>query len=124
MSAEFGSEWDTLYNVVHKRYYVVTIVCPLPLSVSLVQSVRKSDNCAKLNDCIDWVRAGRPGDRIPVGARFSALVQTGPGAHPASCTVGTGSFPGVESGRGATLTPHPLLVPRSKNRVELYLYSP
>jgi len=23
-------------------------------------------------------------------------VQTGPGAHPASCTMGTGSFPGVE----------------------------
>jgi hypothetical protein len=33
--------------------------------------------------------------------------------------MGTGSFPGVESGRGVTLTPHPLLVPRSKNRVEL-----
>jgi hypothetical protein len=46
------------------------------------------------------------------------------GAHPASCRMGTGSFPGVESGRGVTLTPHPLLVPRSKNRVELYLYSP
>jgi len=44
--------------------------------------------------------------------------------HPASCTMGTVSFPGVESGRGVTLTPHPLLVPRSKNRVELYLYSP
>jgi hypothetical protein len=29
-----------------------------------------------------------------------------------------------ESGRGVTLTPHPLLVPRSKNRVALYLYSP
>jgi hypothetical protein len=28
------------------------------------------------------------------GARFSAPVQTGPGAHPASCTMGTGSFPG------------------------------
>jgi hypothetical protein len=38
--------------------------------------------------------------------------------------MGTGSFPGVESGRGVTLTPDPLLVPRSKNRVELYLYSP
>jgi hypothetical protein len=25
--------------------------------------------------------------------------------------------------RGVTLTPHPLLVPRSENRVELYLYS-
>jgi len=41
----------------------------------------------------------------------SAQVQTGPGAHPASCTIGTGSFPGVKSGRGVTLTPHPLLVP-------------
>jgi hypothetical protein len=46
--------------------------------------------------------------------RFSARVQTGPEAHPASCTMGTGSFPGVRCGRGVTLTPHPLLVPRSK----------
>jgi hypothetical protein len=30
-----------------------------------------------------------------VGARFSAPVQTGHGAHPASYTMGTGSFPGV-----------------------------
>jgi hypothetical protein len=37
--------------------------------------------------------------------------------------MGTWFFPGVESGRGVTLTPHPLLMPRSKNRVELYLYS-
>ena len=28
------------------------------------------------------------------GARFSAPVQTGPGAHTASYTMGTGSFPG------------------------------
>jgi len=35
-----------------------------------------------------------PGDRIPVGVRFSAPVQTGPGPHPASCTMGTESFPG------------------------------
>ena len=45
------------------------------------------------------------------GARFSAPVQTGPGAHPASSTMGTGSFPGVKSGQGVTLTPQPLLVP-------------
>jgi len=43
-------------------------------------------------------------------AGFSAPVQTGPGAHPASCTMGTGSFPGVKSARGVTLIPHPLLV--------------
>jgi hypothetical protein len=67
---------------------------------------------------------GRSGDRIPVGARFSAPVHIGPGTHPASCVMGTGSFPGVESGRGVTLTPYPLLVPRSKNRVQLYLYCP
>jgi hypothetical protein len=30
--------------------------------------------------------------------------------------MGTGSFPGVESGRGVTLTPHPLLVQRSKRQ--------
>ena len=47
-------------------------------------------------------------------ARFSAPVQTDPGAHPASCTMGTGSFPGVKSGRGVTLTPHPRLVPWSR----------
>ena len=48
-----------------------------------------------------------------MGARFSAPVQTGPGAHPASCTVGTGSFPGVKYGRCVKMTPQPLLVPWS-----------
>jgi len=36
------------------------------------------------------LRAGRSGDRIPVGARYSATVQTGPGAHPTSCASGQG----------------------------------
>jgi hypothetical protein len=41
-----------------------------------------------------------------VGARFFAHVQTGPEAHPASCTMGTGSFPGVKQlGRGADHPP-------------------
>jgi len=55
-----------------------------------------------------------PGIESRWGARFSAPVQTGPEAHTASCTKGTGSFPGVRCCRGLTLTPHPLLVPRSK----------
>jgi hypothetical protein len=59
---------------------------------------------SRYSDCL---RAGRSGDRIPVGARFSAPVQTGPEAHPAPCTMGTASFPGVKCGRGVTL-------PRSK----------
>ena len=44
--------------------------------------------------------------------RDSPPVQTGPGAHPASCKMGTRSFPGVKCGRGVLLTTHPLLVPR------------
>jgi hypothetical protein len=37
--------------------------------------------------------------------------------------MGTGSFPGVESGRDVTLTPHPLLVPRSRNSRAIPLLS-
>jgi len=36
----------------------------------------------------DWLRAGRSGDRIPLWARYFAPVQTGPEAHPSSCTMG------------------------------------
>jgi hypothetical protein len=44
----------------------------------------------------------------------SLCVQTGSGAHPASCTMGTGGpFPGGKRDRGVTLTTHPHLVPRS-----------
>ena len=55
-----------------------------------------------------------PGIESRWGARFSVPVQTGPEARPTSCIMGTGSFPGVRCGRGVTLTPHPLPVPRSK----------
>jgi hypothetical protein len=44
-------------------------------------------------------------------------VQTGSGAHPASCTMGPGSFPGgggvLKCVRGVLLTTHPLLAPRA-----------
>jgi hypothetical protein len=60
------------------------------------------------------------GDRILVGARFSTLVQTGPWAQPASCTMGTGSFPGVNwLGRGVDHPPSSSA--EAKERVELYL---
>ena len=63
-----------------------------------------------------------PGDRIPVEARFSVTVQTDPGAYPAYCTMGTGSFQGVKRpGRGVD---HQLSSSAEvKERVELYLYS-
>jgi len=58
-----------------------------------------------------WV--GRSEDGVPVGARFSAPLQAGPGAHPDSCIMGTVSLPGVKRpGRGVDHRPH--LVPRLK----------
>jgi len=60
------------------------------------------------------IATGWSRDRIPVEARFSASVQTSPEVHLAPCKMGTGSFTGARYCRGVTLTPHPLLVPRSK----------
>ena len=61
----------------------------------------------------DSLQAGRSGDRIPIGVRFSASVHTGPRAHPASYTMGTGSFPGIKRPRfGVDHPPH--LAPRLK----------
>ena len=65
------------------------------------------------------------GQRIEscLGRDFQKPFHTSPGAHPASCTMSTGSLPGVKwSGRG---TDHP--TPSStkvKERVELHFYSP
>jgi len=58
-----------------------------------------------------------------VEARFSAPLQTGPEAHPAYYTMGTGSFSGVKRpGRGVDHTPP--FSAEVKERVKLYLYSP
>jgi len=60
------------------------------------------------------LRAGRSGGRIPFGGEiFSAPIQTGPGAHPASCTIGT------EPGRGVDHPP--LFSTVVKESVELYM---
>ena len=58
------------------------------------------------------LRAGRSEIESRWGRDFRP-VQTGPGAHPASCNMGTGSIPGEKCGRGVLLTTHPILVPRS-----------
>jgi len=94
---------------------VVKLLRTLEKIVGLVNTYMDRDS--------DSLRAGRSGDRILVVARLSAPVQTGPGARPASYSMGTGSFPGVKRpDRGVDHRP-----PSSaevKERVELYLYSP
>jgi len=64
-----------------------------------------------------------PGIEFRWGARFSAPVQTCPGAHPASYTMGTGSFLGVKRSWRGVDHPPPSRV-EVKERVEPYLYFP
>jgi len=63
-----------------------------------------------------------PGIESQRGARFFTPIQTGPGAHPASCIMGTGSFPGVKR-LGSGFDHPPPSSAKVEGRVELYLYS-
>ena len=56
-------------------------------------------------------------DGPEIESRWGDISRTSPDwpwAHPASCTMGTGFFPGVKSDRGVKLTPQSLLVPWSR----------
>jgi len=112
--------------------YLYTLYCTVVHNISFL-STSASYNCGLYTNPqerditeIQWKDRGRDSsvsiatryrlvgpdrDRIPVGARFSASVQTGSGAHPASWTMGTGYFRGV-NGRGVALTTHLHLAPR------------
>ena len=57
------------------------------------------------------LKAGGSWSKIRV---FSAPVQTGPGAHPASYKIGIGSLSRGQSGRGVALTTHTHLASRLK----------
>jgi hypothetical protein len=108
-----------------KKNNLLNIKRILILSTTTVPDISLSKNiAAKFSQ--SYGATCRPGSVVGIGTdygldgpgiesrwevRFSAPVQTGPAAHTASCTMGTGSFPGVKSDRGVTLTPQPLLVP-------------
>ena len=99
---------NNAHNKTNRRTYPV---CYSYISIHNLSQLRHVSWAGQRSWYSDCLRAARFGDGIPVGARFSSPVQTGPEAHPPSCTMGTGSFPGVKSGRGVTLTSQPFLVP-------------
>ena len=68
--------------------YIRKIQCKSELSVCV---------CAHTHTHIYiYIWSRRSGNRIPVGARFSAPAQTGPGAYSAFCTMGVRPFTGVK----------------------------
>ena len=68
-----------------------------------------------------YMWAGQFGIRMSMGGRFSPPVLTGPGAHPASCTVGTGSLKRIEQPMcGLYLSPSSAIV---KEMLEPFPYS-
>ena len=99
-------------SILRKQQQVPWMERPVHIPPPIYLSIFPSCGPGSSVGIVTELRAGRSGDRIPVGRVFPS-VQTGPEAHPASCTMGTGSFPGVNYGRDVLLTTHPLLVPWS-----------
>jgi hypothetical protein len=94
------------------------------LQCAMLFCTSKHTGPRQLSRYSDLIRAGRSGDRIPVGGgRFSATVQTGPGAHPASYTMGTASLPRIKR-PGSGVDHPPSSSAEVKERLQLYIYSP
>ena len=126
MLPKFGPYYAILYSLpllsFSSQYSVVTHHKCMILLQRVKGSERDRPCFWFLSRYSDSLRAGRSGDRIPVGGeRFSTHIQTGPGAHPVSYTMGTGSFPGVKRLRRGVDHPPPCSI-EVKERVELYLY--
>jgi hypothetical protein len=101
----------------------------LPLGFNITTQLKNvrtiSDNVGRDSAVGIVTHYGLGGPRIESrwGGRFSAAVQSGPGVHPASYTIGIGSFPGIKRpGRGVDHPPP--FGAEVKERVELYIYSP
>jgi hypothetical protein len=88
-----------LFLSIHCTVGIFSKLCGTEIHVILIQSN------AVLFRVQSWINQGKKfeyyynifSNKNPGGARFSAPLQTGSGAHPASCTMDTGSFPGVKA---------------------------
>jgi len=71
--------WTTAVELLH-------YLCPAVFSAfwHFLEKVKCKD--------VTFLQVGQSRDQIPVGAKFSAPIRTGPGAHPASYTMILGLF--------------------------------
>jgi hypothetical protein len=73
-----------------QRQNIINVYCPRLTRQILMKFKILWTWGGQLSRYIIWLLTGRSGDRIQGEARFSAPVQTGPGVHSASCTMGIG----------------------------------
>jgi len=97
---------SSLLSFVSFSYQFSSVIC------LFVQCIKVKSGPGSSVAIATELRAGRSGIESRWGWDFPS-VQTSPGVHPASCKMGTGSFPGVKCGQDVLLITHPLLVPRS-----------
>ena len=72
----------------------------------------------------DWLRAGRSGDRIPVGGEIFRTCPDRPWDPPNLLYDGYWVFPGGTERPGRDADPSPPFSAVGHERIELYLYSP
>jgi hypothetical protein len=99
---------------VYKHTYVRDSI-PVGTRFSALTEIEAGSSAGIVIECgLDGLGSKPGGDEIFCPSRPS------PGANPASCTMGTESFPGVQCGRGVLLTTHP---PSSAAVMEEYSYT-
>ena len=91
-------------------FFFTFVPCILILSECIIHRPMHKCGPGSVVGIASSYRLDGPGIESRWGRDFPHLSRPALGPTPASCTMGTGSFPGVKGGRGVTLTPHPLLV--------------
>ena len=118
--------WEKNLSQLHFVHHSITLITVVPykgLRGDWLPQLQKHHEL--LNNCygrFDSLQDGRFGDGIPGRARFCPPVQTGRGAHPASCTMGNLSFFSRVKWPGCDAEYPPPSSAEIKKRVELYLY--
>jgi hypothetical protein len=114
---DFVLRCPQIYRLATKRIFVivkfndVTIFFTLTVIIIIEVKLRNVDRDGSVGIATGYRLEGSGIESRGGEATFSATIKTGPGIHPVSCTMGTGSFPDVKRGRDVTLIPHLLLVP-------------
>jgi len=111
-----------LYMFIYVYLYIYVYVCMFKYACIYIYIYIYIHTNTYAPRC-DLLRAGRSGIESRWGGGDFSPIQTVPGAYPTSCTMDTGSFPGVKwSGLGVDHSRPPIA--EVKERELLFVYSP